>query len=230
MQRIVMIVGLVVALAVAIAGMPALTTAQEGTAAVRVMHASPDAPAVDVFVNGSQVLSDVPFFALSGALAVPAGTYRIQVAPAGSGAAAAVIDGNVTVEAGNAYTIAAVNTVANIEPLVLQDQTGAPAAGQARVRILHATPDAPAVDIKLAGTNTAVLENVPFKASAYLDVPAGSYSFDISPAGSSAVVFTTPSMRFEAGWTYTLAATGFLTPPTEGAPGFWVQSRVDTVR
>lgn len=226
MRRTILLLGALLAL---VAMLPLAVTAQESTAQVRVMHASPDAPAVDVFVDGSEVLSDVPFFALSGALSVPAGAYRIQVAPAGAGPESSVIDATVQVEGGKAYTIAAVNTVANIEPLVLEDNTGIPPAGQARVRILHATPDAPNVDIKLAGTDTAVLSDVPFKAAAYLDVDAGSYTFDITPAGSPDVVFTTPPLRFEAGWTYTLVATGFLSPEGEGAPGFWVQSRVDQI-
>ncbi|HMP39397.1 MAG TPA: DUF4397 domain-containing protein, partial [Roseiflexaceae bacterium] len=38
--------------------------AQSGNAMVRVVHASPDAPAVDVWINGSKVdaLTNVPFF------------------------------------------------------------------------------------------------------------------------------------------------------------------------
>lgn len=226
MRRMVLALGVVLAL---VAVLPLAVTAQDGTAQIRVMHASPDAPAVDVFVDGNLVLAEVPFFALSGALEAPAGTYRIQVAPAGAGPESSVIDAPVTVEAGKAYTIAAVNSLDNIEPLVLEDNTGIPTDGQARVRILHASPDAPAVDIKLAGTDTVVLADAPFKAAAYLDVPAGSYTFDVSPAGSTDVVFTTPPLRFEAGWTYTLAATGFISPDSEDDPEFWVQSRIDQI-
>jgi hypothetical protein len=68
-----------------------------------------------------------------------------------------------------------------------------------------------------------------FGTSASLPVDAGTYAFDITPAGSSTVVFTTPDLRFEAGWSYTLVASGFLAPPDEDAAGFWVQSRVDSI-
>lgn len=50
----------VAALALALALVPAVF-AQSGTAKVRVIHASPDAPAVDVFVNGNRTLTNVPF-------------------------------------------------------------------------------------------------------------------------------------------------------------------------
>jgi hypothetical protein len=212
-----------------VAALPQHSYAQSDMAMVRVMHASPDAPAVDVYVNGDAVLTNVPFFALSDSLAVPAGTYRIQVAPTGAGLGSAVLDATLPLNAGTAYTIAAVNRVAAIEPLVLVDDTSPVPAGKSRVRLLHASPDAPAVDIKLAGTSTVVLAGAAFRDSAYLEVDKGTYRFDISPAGSSDVVFTTPELRFESGWIYTLVAAGFLTQPNEDTPGFWVQSRVDRI-
>ncbi len=226
MRRVIFLLAALFALT---ALLPQASSAQNATAVVRVMHASPDAPAVDVFVNGNRVLSNVPFFALSDRLSVPAGTYRIQVAPTGAGTGSSVIDATLPLEGGKEYTIAAVNKVANIEPLVLTDNTSALPAGKARVRIIHASPDAPAVDIKLAGTNTTVLRNASFKANAYLEVDAGTYKFDITPAGDSTVVFTTPELRLLPGWTYTLVASGFLKQPSTNVAGFWVQSRVDSI-
>ena len=46
------------------------------TAMVRVLHASPDAPNVDVYADGGKILSDVPFGGLSDYLKVPAGDLR----------------------------------------------------------------------------------------------------------------------------------------------------------
>ncbi|PMP83067.1 MAG: cell wall anchor, partial [Chloroflexus aggregans] len=66
-------IALTTALLFALLAVPAF--AQSGTAKVRVIHASPDAPAVDVFVNGNAVLTNVGFFAASPYLDLPAGTY-----------------------------------------------------------------------------------------------------------------------------------------------------------
>lgn len=209
----------------AVAAVPSMSQAQSAQARVRVMHASPDAPAVDVYVNGSKVLGDVPFFAVSDFLSVPAGTYRFQVTPAGASLDSAVIDAEATLAGGQDYTVAAINTLANIEPGILEDDNSAPPAGQARVRIFHASPDAPAVDIKLAGTSTTVLAGAEFGDYAYLEVPAGTYRFDITPAGGSTVVYTTPPLRFESGWVYSLTAAGLL--GSEGS--FAVQSRIDRI-
>ncbi|HEY1015033.1 MAG TPA: DUF4397 domain-containing protein [Herpetosiphonaceae bacterium] len=190
---------------------------------VRIMHASPDAPAVDIFVNGSAVLTNVPFFALSDRLSLPDGTYDVAIAPAGAGKAAAVWSGPLSVSGGLDATIVALNSVKDLTVKVYPESRSAIPEGQARVRVLHASPDAPAVDIKLAGTSTVVVKGASFTDAATVEVPAGIYQFDISPAGSSQVVFTTPKLRFENGWGYTLVATGFL------SQNFWVQSRVDRI-
>ncbi len=190
---------------------------------VRVMHASPDAPAVDIYVNGQAVLRNVPFFAYSDYLSLPDGSYRVAVTPAGKPEADAVLRATLNLSGGFTGTVGAVNFVKNIEAALFQDNLAPVADGKARVRIIHASPNAPAVDIKLAGTSTVVVANAPFKAAATVEVDPGTYKFDISPAGQSAVVFTTPELRFESGWIYTLVATGDLNK------NFWVQSRVDKV-
>ena len=50
-----------------------------GGARVVVLHASPDAPAVDVWVNGSVVFSNIAFEETSEFAEVPAGTYTVAV-------------------------------------------------------------------------------------------------------------------------------------------------------
>ncbi len=184
--------------------------AQSGSAKVRVIHASPDAPAVDVFVNGNAVLTNVGFFAASPYLDLPAGTYRVQVAPTGAGAGSAVIDANLTLEAGKAYTVAAVGPVASIQPQVIVEDLRAPAAGQARVRVYHFSPDAPAVDVKLASGAT-LISNLAFpNASDYLEVPAGTYDLQVTPAGGNAVVINLAGTTLEAGQIYSVFATNFV--------------------
>jgi hypothetical protein len=191
------ITAVLAALALALLLVPT-TFAQAGTAKVRVIHASPDAPAVDVYVNGNAVLTNVPFFTASDYLDLPAGSYRIQVTPAGSPADQAVIDATATVEAGMAYTIAATGEVASIAPTIIVDDLSAPAAGSVKVRVYHFSPDAPAVDVKLAD-GTTLISNLAFPdASDYLEVPAGTYSLQVTPAGGDAVVIDLPDTALPA--------------------------------
>jgi LPXTG-motif cell wall-anchored protein len=183
-------------------------SAQGNNAMVRVVHASPDAPAVDVFVDGQAVLTNVAFPAVSDYLALPAGAHELAVAPAGQGEAAAVITANPTLEAGKAYTVAAVGLLASIKGQIYNDNLAAPAAGKAHVRVIHASPDAPAVDVKVQDGPT-LIQGLAFpNASDYLPVDAASYNLQVTPAGASDVVIDLPNTQLNAGTIYDVLAVG----------------------
>ncbi|GAB4110750.1 MAG: DUF4397 domain-containing protein [Roseiflexaceae bacterium] len=184
--------------------------AQSGTAKVRVVHASPDAPAVDVYVNGSKALSNVPFFTASNYLDLPGGSYDIKVTPAGATEPAVIDAKGVMIEAGKAYTIAATGKLADIKPTILADNLSAPAAGKAHVRVIHFSPDAPAVDIKVANGPTLIPALAFPKDSGYLPVDAGTYDLQVTPAGASAVVLDLKGTKLEAGKIYDVFAVGEL--------------------
>jgi hypothetical protein len=193
----------------ALALMPAVF-AQSGGAKVRVVHASPDAPAVDVYLDGNKVLTNVPFFTASDYLDVPAGAHDIKVTPTGDANTAVIDAKGVTVEAGKMYTVAAVGKLADIKPQIYSDNLAAPAAGKAHVRVVHASPDAPAVDVKVKGGPT-LISNLAFpNDSGYNPVDAGSYDLQVTPAGGDQVVLDLPGTNLEAGKIYDIFAVGLL--------------------
>lgn len=200
------------------------TTSAQTMNMVRVVHASPDAPAVDVFVNGTAVATNVPFFTASPYLPLADGKYQIAISPAGKGTDFSVLVLDLEVSGGYAGTLVALDTLENLSARLYDDNLSAPAPGQTRVNVYHLSPDAVNVDIKVAGTSGNIFSNVPFGAAGEVDVPAGTYQFDITPAGDAEVAFTTPELRFESGWIYSLYATGLA-----GEGGFWVQSTVDQI-
>jgi hypothetical protein len=156
------------------------------TGRVRAVHLSPDAPAVDVLLDGTEVLSGVTYLISSEYLDVPTGDRTFRVEPTGTNTA--VIEATVPVGEDIDYTLLAVNTVENIEPLYLTDDNTAPAPGQARIRVLHGAPSVGNVDVYVtapgAALGTPTLTNVPFKgASGYLAVPAGRYQVRVTPTG-----------------------------------------------
>ncbi len=148
------------------------------TAAVRVAHFSPDAPNVDVYVDGDQVLSDLAYDEVSPYLEIAPGTYAVEVTAAGDPDTVA-FEGDVTF--GQAfYTIAAVGELEadTFRPLVLVD------AGASLLRVVHGSPDAPAVDVYAAGGESPLVSALEFgDSSNYLPLPAGSYSLEVRPAG-----------------------------------------------
>lgn len=197
-----------VAAAAALWALPESAEAQD-SARVRVVHASPDAPAVDILVDGSAAFTNVPFQSISDYAELPAGTYNVQVVPTGE-TEPVVIEADLDLAAGQDYTVVATGLLENIEPLVLEDNNGEPASGKAHVRFVHASPDAPAVDIAVAG-GPVVFSDIAFQGTGtYTPVDAMSYDFEVRPAGSEDVALEVPGVALEAGNVYTVFAMGLL--------------------
>jgi hypothetical protein len=191
-------------------------------ARVRVVHASPDAPAVDVYADGAKVLTNVAFKGSSDYLSVPAGPHNFKVFATGANPAsdAPVINADATLEVGKDYTVAAIGLVDNIKPLVLADNNAAPAAGKAHVRVVHASPDAPAVDIAVKG-GAVLVPNLAFgKDAGPLPVDAGTYDLEVRAAGTTTVALPVNGVALTAGKIYTIFAVGLLngTPKLEALP------------
>lgn len=186
----------------------ALGIGAEGDSCINVVHASPDAPAVDVYLDGAQALTGLEFGAFSRWVAVPAGDHQVQVTPAGEVASAAVIDVTVTLDAGAAYQVAATGLVAEITPQVYQVNLGMLADDTARIRVVHNSPDAPAVDIAVKGGDVLIPALEFPVASDALEVPAGSYDLEVRPAGTMDVALDLPGVALEAGMVYDVFAIG----------------------
>jgi LPXTG-motif cell wall-anchored protein len=200
------VLGLALPLALALAA-PAF--AQGGEAQVRVAHLAPDAPNVDVYVNGEPVLTDVAYTTISDYLSLPAGTQQVTVYATGD-TSTPVIDTPVEVAAGGAYTIAAVGLVADgsLTAQVYEDDLRSPAAGNAKVRVVHASPDAGPVDVVPRGGDPLV-EGLTFpNATPYAEVPAGTYTLDVNPAGTDDTVLTVPNVALADRAVYSAFAVG----------------------
>lgn len=178
----------------------------DSRALLRAKHASPDAPSVDILVNGTAALTGVSFPTLSEYLPVPNGATNLKVNVAGSDTT--VINADLTLDARKAYSVFAVDLVTIISAVVVEDDLRAPTSGKAKLRAIHLSPDAPNVDVWVNGSK--VLTDVPFKAaSAYLEVPAGATTVEITVAGTTTVVLQA-SPTLDAGGIYTAAAVGTL--------------------
>ncbi|HML23059.1 MAG TPA: fasciclin domain-containing protein [Aggregatilinea sp.] len=197
---------------------PAATeSADAGLGYIRVAHFSPDTPAVEIYVNGA--LSDIQalnFGDVSGWVELPAGTYELAVAPTGTSYADAAIGPlNYDLQAGTWNTIAAVGSLeaGTLTAQVVQEDYSPIAADSARVTILHAIEDAPAVDV-LAGGEPVVTALAFGDDAATLEVPAGTYDLQVVPSGATEpVVLDLSGTELMPHTYYFVAATGTLDNP-----------------
>jgi hypothetical protein len=185
------------------------------TSNVLIAHASPDAPGVDVFVdNGATpAVPNLEFPDNTGYVSIPAGSRNVKVAVTNTGIGSAVLNADLNLTPGTNYTVFAIDSVSSIEFLVLQDDLTAPASGNAHVRFVHLSPNAPAVDVALQGGG-AISPDFAGKsfreATPFTPLAAGTYNLEVRVAGTSTVALPLPGVTLEAGKIYTVFAKGFL--------------------
>jgi len=182
---------------------------------LRVAHLSPDAPNVDVYVDGDAVLEDVPYRSVSDYMELETGTYEVMITAAGD-QDTVVFDDELEVPEGD-FTVAALGEIAEenqpFAPVVLEDDLSDPGE-MARVRLVHASPDAPAVDVTVHESGDALFEDVAFGEAAAAEVPAGSYTLEVRPAteNNDGDVVATFDVELMAGTVYSAFAVGYLVP------------------
>jgi hypothetical protein len=179
---------------------------------MQVFHASPDAPAVNVSLSGTTAVSGgsldgIDYKSGSEALALAPGNYDVQVdgiLPTGD--VTVIGPASVSFEADSKYYVVAVNDVANIAPVVLEQANTPVAAGSTRVRVLHAAPMAPQVDVFVTAPGADLAASAPLGTIAFgedlgpVEVTAGDYQIRVTlPGAPATVVYDSGTVSLSAG-------------------------------
>ncbi|MEN8668281.1 MAG: DUF4397 domain-containing protein [Ketobacter sp.] len=124
---------------------------------LRVIHASPDAPPVNVLLNGKSKIEGLDYAASSGFTKLLAGSYRVQVEGIIPGGNATVIDvDGFRISKNDTPTLVAVNSVSSIEPLVVPQSTATPGSDEVALQVTHAAPVAGPVDVYLTAPGASI--------------------------------------------------------------------------
>ena len=181
------------------------------TASVQIIHNSPY-PVVDIYVDGTEALSDVPYRATTGLIDLPIST-TVGIAPAND---AVIASFPFSLVSGGHYVVTASGIVGDTDhPFDLVASTLDTAAVDAdhfALKVYHGVTDAPAVDIYANGS--LLVDSLDYGDYAgYVQVPVGDYTIDVAAHGS-----TTPVASFSApltglgGGAGIVFASGFLSP------------------
>jgi len=175
-------------------------------ARVRVGHCCPDAPTVDIHVDGDPAFTDIAYKDTTDYAEIEAGRRHIEVVPTGE--SEPVIDESFSFDEATEHTALATGLLSEAELTVLTDDPGRIPSDQAELRCVHAAPDAPSVDIRAAG-GSMIAENLAFRsASEYEQLDAGEYTIEIMPAGSNEVVLEVDGITLSDQTAYSALAVG----------------------
>lgn len=195
------------------------------------LHASPDAPAVDVYLDDAKIelLTNVPFGVISGSdelpdiedvFQVPAGDHNLKVYATGD-ATTPFVDADVTFAADGAYLVAITNEVAAMELQVMEYAPfDTPDPSKTQVRFFHLSADAPAVDVAVAGADPAdaITHALAYPdGTAYQALPASADGLEVRLAGTTTAVLALPDVKpSEDVATYTAFLIGSAAEPAVG--------------
>jgi hypothetical protein len=194
-------------------------------ARVRVIHAVPNV-LVDVYIDGALALEDFAFGAVAGFLSIPEGQRLIEIKPAGTSDVA--ISASVMLKACRSYEISAHGAVGGtLAASVYQVKRTRVPKETARVRVIHNSPDAPPVNIAVTNGPTLIEDLAYPDASAYLEVPAGTYPLEVRIAANDSFFTSLGEVTFKAGTIYDIFAVG-LAGSTKPVDQFRVLPLTDT--
>ena len=181
---------------------------------VRVVHASPDTPAVDVIANddfANPLVDALTFPEFTAFVSVPAATYNIKVVDDAT-QTLAPIDVDLALEAGISYDVLAIDFFANVSAFLAIDDRRS-IATESKVRIIHASPSAGPVDIYVTAPGTDIntveptLVNIPFPANTgFLSLNPGDYEVTVTPTGTKTAAIGPAAITIEGGGVYTAIA------------------------
>lgn len=188
---------------------------KDAGADLRVVHAVADAPAVDVFLDGSMTpaVDMLAFKQVTGFLNVPEGDHTVTVAADADNSVVVIDAAEVTLEQGMSYSAYAVGSLtdSDISPLIVMESPRRIATA-AKLNVAHTSYSAGNVDIYLTVTDdisdaTPALSDVPFMAtSGALSITAGDYVVSVTPHDSKTVAIGPLPVSLMAGGIYSVAA------------------------
>ncbi|UYP10112.1 DUF4397 domain-containing protein [Priestia megaterium] len=184
---------------------PAADERPAQNAEVRIVHASPDAPAVDIFVDDKALVEGAKFKDVANSLPLAAGSHKVEVYEAKTkGTKDSIIEATLVVDGGKSYTVAAVNKAENLELQAFTNNKQG-MEGKASLRVAHLSPDAPAVNVGPKGA-APLFKDLSFKSiSGYQVVNPGSYDLSVSTADGKEIL-SLPGTNLQSGKNYTVLA------------------------
>ena len=154
------------------------------TSYLRILHASPKSPAVDVYINDMLKFKNLTYKTFTDYIEVISGNYNVKLYAAGS-KTMPVLNKNIFVPPEKIYTVAAIGLLPNIDILPIPEPKIDGREDKAYVKFAHLSPNTPAVDIALPD-GTILFKNISYKQfTDYIEVSPGTYTLEARPTGTA---------------------------------------------
>lgn len=176
---------------------------------IRILHASPNTPSVDIYANNMLFAKNVIYREFTPYISVPSGQYNITIFPSGKMSNPILIK-KITIPDNSISTVAAVDYLGNLDLMIIPEPSQPIPSNKTMIRFVHLSPNTPSVDITLPN-NTKLFEDVSYKeVTDYIPVPAGTYTLEAHPTGDDEVILYVPNIKLKLNRFYTVYAIGLI--------------------
>jgi 3',5'-nucleoside bisphosphate phosphatase len=160
----------------------------------RMMNASFNAPALDIYANGILILSNFQYKEVSPYMFAPIGNHNIEVYISGD-RTNPIIQQNITIPRELILNLAIIGAFPDISIYPLPEPSSAQKFGRPCVRFINLSPKSSPMDIALPD-ETIIFRNLGYREfTEYACILEGRYSFQIRSAGTEKVILTTKSFQ-----------------------------------
>jgi hypothetical protein len=196
---------------------------------VRIINATPDAPRLDLYQDSNALAFNLDFGTVTSYIQLAPGAYNITANTAGTRQVLSAA--KTTFTTSGQYTVLVGNTAASLQQLTLVDQSQPAPPGQTALRFINQATRAGAVDIYVVPAGQKVSAVSPLVTgiafgtnTGYVNVPTGTYSLAMLPAGTIATsttiaAYTGPQVTYSPGAARTII---LIDPPLVATPGLKV--------
>lgn len=174
---------------------------------VRILHAVPKGPNVDVYVNGSLLTSNLAFGKISKYTVLSPGEYEFQLFRAGT-YDKPLLTQTVQLLANANYTVSIVTLANALYLFRLKDDNVPITRAQAFLRFINLSSNAPLLSLALPNVVTLFNEAEYLETTGYYQLSAGIYNFDVLLGSSQITTKYIKNITLDGGKFYTIYIIG----------------------
>ncbi len=165
-----------------------------GISYIRVFHAAPGAPEVDIYANGKKIANRIAFGQFTEYVSVSAGMYIIEAFPVGL-KDSPILSIRLPIAVNKVYTLAVIGILPNIGVLPVEDVYQHLSKNRVNIRFINLSPNAPALNLAQRYGQNIFTDINYTEASQYTPVSPGTYNLVVKPTTVNTIVVNLPNVR-----------------------------------
>ena len=180
-------------------------------AELRLVQGSPDAPQVNLLVDGKSVAGNLGYSNATGYVSVTSGSRHIQVVPVSG--ATPIFDQSISFTSSSNRTLLLTGPVASLNTVMLTDGGTTATTGDGYVRVVNASPAMGSADVYIVQAGSGIGGVQPVAAALAFDkdtgyklTAAGNYQVFMTTPGTTSALLNTGSISLTSGQNQTIVA------------------------